>query len=60
MDGTLLEAQKDGGASTDTQVSKAFADLDVISLGPGMVNLYSFLKLNYEVEPVPNTLSDGF
>lgn len=43
LNGTLLEAQKDNESGMDTSVARPLADLDVISLGPGMVNLFLFL-----------------
>ena len=43
LNGTLLENQGAGSSATDAEVSKPLADLDVISLGPGMVNLFLFL-----------------
>lgn len=43
LNGASLEAQKDDGSGTDTSVAKPLADLDVISLGPNMVNLFLFL-----------------
>jgi len=43
LNGALLESQKDGTSARDTEVSRPLADLDVISLGPGMVNLFLFL-----------------
>jgi len=43
LNGTLLEAQREAMIGTDTRVAKPLADLDVISLGPGLVNLFVFL-----------------
>ncbi|MGH7745437.1 MAG: FHA domain-containing protein, partial [Candidatus Dormibacteria bacterium] len=43
LNGALLEPQKEDNPSLDTSVAKPLADLDVISLGPGMVNLFLFL-----------------
>jgi len=43
LNGALLEPQKEDSLSVDTSVAKPLADLDVISLGPGMVNLLLFL-----------------
>jgi len=43
LNGALLECQKDGGSTVNTDVSKPLADLDVISLGSGLVNLFLFL-----------------
>lgn len=48
LNGTLLESQKDGSASRDTQVSKPIADLDIISMGSGLVNLFLFLVVSRE------------
>lgn len=48
LNGTLLEAQKSERPSTDTQVSKPLADLDAISLGPSLVNLFLFLIVSVE------------
>jgi len=45
LNGTLLEAQREDGSRTDTSVAKPLADLDVISLGPNMVNLFLFLLI---------------
>ena len=43
LNGASLEAQKENDSGVDTSVAKPLADLDVISLGPGMVNLFLFL-----------------
>lgn len=43
LNGTLLEAQKENNSAVDTSVAKPLADLDIICLGPGMVNLFLFL-----------------
>ena len=43
LNGALLEPQKQDGSGTDTSVAKPLADLDIISLGPNMVNLFLFL-----------------
>lgn len=43
LNGASLEAQKGNDSSIDTSVAKPLADLDVICLGPGMVNVYLFL-----------------
>lgn len=43
LNGASLEAQKENEAGTNTSVAKPLADLDVVSLGPGMVNLFLFL-----------------
>lgn len=45
LNGASLEAQKENSSSTDTSVAKPLADLDVISLGPNMVNLFLFLLI---------------
>jgi len=45
LNGALLEAQKEDGSGTDTSVAKPLADLDVISLGPNMVNVFLFLLI---------------
>ncbi len=45
LNGVLLEAQKQDGSGTDTSVAKPLADLDVISLGPNMVNVFLFLLI---------------
>jgi len=42
LNGTLLESQKDRSSARDTQVSKPIADLDIISMGSGLVNLFLF------------------
>lgn len=41
-----LEAQREGQIGTDTSVAKPLADLDVICLGPGLVNLFVFLVVS--------------
>lgn len=43
LNGTLLESQKGGSPTRDTGVSKPIADLDTISMGSGLVNLFLFL-----------------
>lgn len=43
LNGALLEPKKEDNSSLDTSVAKPLADLDIISLGPGMVNLFLFL-----------------
>ena len=43
LNGTLLEPQRQDHSGTDTSVAKPLADLDIISLGPNMVNLFLFL-----------------
>lgn len=43
LNGNQLEPQKEPTAGLDTSVARPLADLDVISLGPGMVNLFLFL-----------------
>jgi|SRR5271165_909637 len=43
LNGTSLEAQRDGMMGTDSRVAKPLADLDVISLGSSFVNLFVFL-----------------
>jgi pSer/pThr/pTyr-binding forkhead associated (FHA) protein len=43
LNGTLLESQKQDCSGIDTSVARPLADLDVISLGPSMVNLFLFL-----------------
>jgi hypothetical protein len=43
LNGTLLEAQKEANSGVDSSVAKPLADLDIICLGPGMVNLFLFL-----------------
>lgn len=48
LNGTLLESQRDGSAARDTRVSRPLADLDVISMGPGLVNLPLFLVVPRE------------
>jgi FHA domain len=45
LNGTVLQSDKEGKPSLDTSVAKPLADLDVISLGPGMVNLFLFLHI---------------
>jgi hypothetical protein len=46
LNGTSLEAQKENNLGVDTSVAKPLADLDVICLGPGMVNLFLFLIIS--------------
>ena len=48
LNGSLLESQKDGGSARDTRVSKPLADLDVLSMGSGLVNLFLFLIVSRE------------
>jgi FHA domain len=48
LNGTLLESQRDGGSSRDTNVSRPLADLDIISMGSGLVNLFLFLIVSRE------------
>lgn len=43
LNGALLEPQKENNSGVDTSVAKPLADLDVICLGPGMVNIFLFL-----------------
>jgi len=43
LNGSSLEGQKGNNSGVDTSTAKPLADLDVISLGPGMVNLFLFL-----------------
>jgi len=43
LNGALLEPQKENNSGVDTSVAKPLADLDVICLGPGMVNVFLFL-----------------
>ena len=45
LNGALLEPLKEGASGTDTDVAKPLADLDVISLGPNMVNLFLFVVI---------------
>jgi pSer/pThr/pTyr-binding forkhead associated (FHA) protein len=45
LNGASLEAQKENGSGTDTSVAKPLADLDMISLGSNMVNLFLFLLI---------------
>jgi pSer/pThr/pTyr-binding forkhead associated (FHA) protein len=45
LNGTLLEPQQEEKMGTDTRVAKPLADLDVISLGTGLVNLFVFLQI---------------
>jgi len=45
LNGASLEAQKENNSGTDTSVAKPLADLDMISLGPNMVNLFLFLLI---------------
>jgi pSer/pThr/pTyr-binding forkhead associated (FHA) protein len=40
LNGASLEAQKENNSGTDMSVAKPLADLDVISPGPNMVNLF--------------------
>lgn len=43
LNGALLEPQTEDNSHIDTSVAKPLADLDIISLGPGLVNLFLFL-----------------
>lgn len=43
LNGTLLESRRDEGSSKDSNVSRPLADLDIISMGSGLVNLFLFL-----------------
>jgi FHA domain len=43
LNGASLEAQKENETGINTSVAKPLADLDVVSLGPGMVNLFLFV-----------------
>jgi FHA domain len=43
LNGALLEPQKEDNSHLDSSVAKPLADLDIISMGPGMVNLFLFL-----------------
>ncbi len=43
LNGSLLESQEDAGSIRDSGVSKPVADLDIISMGSGLVNLFLFL-----------------
>jgi hypothetical protein len=45
LNGALLDAQKQDNPGTDTSVAKPLADLDLISLGPNLVNLLLFLLI---------------
>lgn len=45
LNGASLEPQREDGSGTDTSVAKPLADLDVISLGPNLVNLFLFLVI---------------
>lgn len=45
MNGALLDAHKRDKPGTDTSVAKPLADLDIISLGPNLVNLLLFLLI---------------
>jgi hypothetical protein len=45
INGASLEPQREDGSGTDTSVAKPLADLDVISLGPNLVNLFLFLVI---------------
>jgi pSer/pThr/pTyr-binding forkhead associated (FHA) protein len=45
LNGALLEPQRGEMTGMDTSVAKPLADLDIISLGPGMVNLFVFLVI---------------
>lgn len=46
LNGVLLEPQREGKAGIDTSVARPLADLDVVSLGPTMVNLFVFLVVS--------------
>jgi len=43
LNGASLEGQRGNSSGVDTSTAKPLADLDVISLGPGMVNVFLFL-----------------
>lgn len=43
LNGVLLEGEKKDASGMDTSVAKPLADLDMISLGPNMVNVFLFL-----------------
>jgi pSer/pThr/pTyr-binding forkhead associated (FHA) protein len=43
LNGSLLEPQREANVGTGTKVARPLADLDVISLGSGFVNLFVFL-----------------
>jgi hypothetical protein len=45
LNGSLLEAQREDNSGMNTKVAKPLADLDVISLGTGLVNLFVFLVI---------------
>lgn len=45
LNGSLLEQQREEKIGVDTSVAKPLADLDVISLGSGSVNLFVFLLI---------------
>ena len=46
LNGASLEPQKQNNAGVDTSVAKPLADLDIISLGPGMVNVFLFFVVS--------------
>lgn len=48
LNGALLESQKDRNPTRDTRVSKPVADLDIISMGSSLVNLFLFLIVSRE------------
>lgn len=50
LNGALLEAQKEDGSAIDTSVARPLADLDVISLGANMINLFLFLLIPSDKE----------
>jgi pSer/pThr/pTyr-binding forkhead associated (FHA) protein len=45
LNGDLLEGQKENDSGAASSVARPLADLDVISLGAGMVNLFIFLNV---------------
>lgn len=47
LNGSLLEPARKETCGIDTSVAKPLADLDTISLGPGMVNLFIFIVIPY-------------
>jgi len=46
LNGASLEGQKKDASGTDTSVAKPLADLDVISLGPNMINVFLFVLIS--------------
>jgi pSer/pThr/pTyr-binding forkhead associated (FHA) protein len=48
LNGTSLEGQKPPAGTRDTRVSRPIADLDIISMGPSLINLFLFLIVSQD------------